>query len=90
MSEVRKRLRSDVHEQNINVREVRSRRSRDYSLEDEAFRYDPTKEYNKRVVTDKMDQECQFCDTKKFSTATAGMCCMSGKILLAPLEVPPE
>ncbi|GIY70880.1 hypothetical protein CDAR_530701 [Caerostris darwini] len=50
------------------LREVRRRRSKDYSLADEALYYDPTKGYNKQkhVVIGKMNEISQFCGAKKF------------------------
>lgn len=74
---------SQDHEQNISIGEVRSGRSRDYCLAGEAFRYNPTKEYNKQkcVVIAEMTQLCEICCAKKFSRGTPRMCCMSGKIL---------
>ncbi|KAJ8974952.1 hypothetical protein NQ317_016474 [Molorchus minor] len=35
-----------------------------------------------------MDNICQFCNAKKFSRETPGICFMNGKIRLAPLESP--
>lgn len=93
MMEARKRQELQAHELGISVREVREVRKRDYNLEGEAFHYDLTQEYNKlqQVIIGKMDQVCQFCDAKKFSRETPGMCCMKGKVRLTSLEVrPPE
>lgn len=60
MSESRERHRSQAQDQNVIVGEVRNRRSRYYSLADEAFRYDNTIEYKKHkgVVIGKIYQEC--------------------------------
>ena len=66
---------------------MRSRSRNINSLSGEAFRYDPTKEYNRhKQVIGKMDQLCQFCGAKKFTREPSGMRYMSEKIRLAPLE----
>ena len=74
-----KRLRMQATHANITLREART--SKQYNLTNEAFYYDPTKEYNKHkhVVIGKMDNICQFCNAKKFSGETPGFCCMNGR-----------
>lgn len=70
---------------------VRERRRGSYSLEHEAFHYDPTKDYNEHssVVIGRMVKVCNFCKAKKFKGETPSVCCSSGKIRLPALNVPP-
>ena len=81
----------EAQEQNTSVNAVEERRRRNYNFENEAFRYDPTKEYSKHpsVVIGKMDKICEFCGAKKFKGETLSMCCKGGKVKLSSLQVPP-
>ena len=81
----------EAQEQNTSVNAIEERRRRNYNFENEAFRYDPTKEYSKHpsVVTGKKDKICEFCGAKKFKGETLSMCCKGGKVKLSSLQVPP-
>ena len=37
-----------------------------------------------------MGKICKYCLALKFSNEATGMCCASGKVVLAPLPTPPE
>lgn len=58
----------------------------------EAFRYDTTKipTITYTLLLEKMDSMFQFSGTYKLSKITQGMCCISGKIRIAPSQISPE
>lgn len=61
-----KRLRTQATHENITLREARTRTSKQYNLTNEAFHYDPTKEYNKHkhVVIGKWITSANFATRK--------------------------
>lgn len=88
-SDKQRRLRNEQCRERMN--NIRERRRRSFILENEAFHYDPTKEYcqHLNVVIGKMDNTCKFCGAKKFKGETPSMCCKNGKVKLPSLEEPP-
>lgn len=58
---------------------------------DAAFSYDPIKSYStsKDVTIGQMNKICNFCNAKKWTDESPGMCCTGGKIKLPALENPP-
>ncbi|XP_025407422.1 uncharacterized protein LOC112681377 [Sipha flava] len=57
-----------------------------------AFEYAPDINYSAhtKIIIGAMDKICQYCQALKFRNETIGMCCASGKVVLAPLPIPPE
>jgi hypothetical protein len=57
-----------------------------------AFEYAPDINYSAhpKIIIGAMDKICQYCQALKFRNETTGMCCASGKVVLAPLPIPPE
>ncbi|XP_050683985.1 uncharacterized protein LOC126978908 [Leptidea sinapis] len=75
------------------VYSVRQKRREKYSLEQEAFHYNPTRNYfeHSSIVIGRMNEVCKFCEAKKFKGETQSICCSSGKIKLPELKsLPPE
>lgn len=72
---------------------VREKRRGEYSLEHEAFHYNPTRNYfeHPSIVIGRMNEVCKFCEAKKFKGEPPSICCSSGKIKLPELKsLPPE
>ncbi|KAL0860211.1 hypothetical protein ABMA27_010518 [Loxostege sticticalis] len=80
-----------LQNQRTRMSNLRRKRSEERTA-NKTFHYEPTKKYynHKNVVIGKMNNGCQFCHAKKFSNETPGLCCMSGKIRLPPIEAPPQ
>ena len=57
-----------------------------------AFEYESDIDYssNPQIVIGAMDKECQHCHAFKYRGESAGLCCASGKVVLPPLNSPPE
>ncbi|KAE9535543.1 hypothetical protein AGLY_007444 [Aphis glycines] len=57
-----------------------------------AFEYAPDINYSAhtKIIIGAMDKICQYCQALKFRNETIGMCCAYGKVVLAPLPIPPE
>lgn len=71
-------------------RQIKSRTRK--NLNKEAFNYN--KDYNYQMHRDinigSMNIVCPYCHALKFKKETAGMCCSNGKVILSPLDDPPE
>lgn len=57
-----------------------------------AFEYESDIDYSShpKIVIGAMDKECQHCHAFKYKGESAGFCCASGKVVLPPLNSPPE
>lgn len=57
-----------------------------------AFEYASDIDYSShsRIGIGAMDKECQYCHAFKYKGESAGFCCASGKVVLPPLNLPPE
>ena len=57
-----------------------------------AFEYDPEIDYSSHalIMIGSMDKKCQNCHAFKYKDESTGLCSTSGKILLPPLNPPPE
>lgn len=57
-----------------------------------AFEYKSDIDYSShsQIVIGAMDKECQHCHAFKYKGESAGFCCASGKVVLPPLNSPPE
>ncbi|XP_031634678.1 uncharacterized protein LOC116347980 [Contarinia nasturtii] len=73
-------------------RAVASRKSVWTNLNNEAFKYDKQIDYSlhPNVSIGKMDSLCLHCHALKFHKESPGMCCSNGKVVLPPLNDPPE
>jgi PIF1-like helicase/Helitron helicase-like domain at N-terminus len=73
-------------------RQAASRAARWTFMEREAFRYDPSNNYDNhpQVCIGQMSDVCPYCDALKWPGETRGMCCSGGKVKLPPLRPPPE
>lgn len=93
MLTLRRNRRIQAQEQNTSSANVLHKsRHENLNLDNEAFHYDRTKEYNKHpyVNIGKMDEICKFCHAKKFKHETPSLCCKSGKVKLPSLQKPPR
>lgn len=57
-----------------------------------AFAYEPDINYSahEKIAIGEMSNECNHCHALKFKYESPGMCCCSGKVVLPPLNSPPE
>lgn len=79
-------------ESNTLNNEHRRRTHNTFQLNRAAFTYNPRVDYaaHKSVSIGKMDKICHYCRAYKYENETPGMCCLSGKVKLLPLNTPPE
>ena len=57
-----------------------------------AFRYDCSTDYclHTSIHIGPMDVVCEYCGALKFSGETPGLCCLSGKVKMPLMTLPPE
>lgn len=57
-----------------------------------AFEYESDIDYSShsQIVIGAMSKQCQHCHALKYKGESAGFCCASGKVVLPPLNSPPE
>jgi hypothetical protein len=74
------------------ARHVASRAAQWTFIEGEAFRYDPTNNYDShpQLFIGRMANVCSHCEASKWPGEAPGMCCSGGKVKLPPLRPPPE
>lgn len=83
----------NIAQQRRNANHVQQRRSAgNVHLLRVAFRYDCTFDYRSlsAVQIGSMVVVCPYCNALKFPGETPGLCCLSGKVKLPTLPLPPE
>ncbi|GIY73545.1 uncharacterized protein CDAR_620491 [Caerostris darwini] len=57
-----------------------------------AFEYEADVDYSShsQIIIGTVDKECQHCIALKNEGESAGFCCATGKVVLPPLNSPPE